>query len=142
MQVIKRFTAFLLIGALITACGGGGGGGSSAPTVPPAGATPPAATPPTASASVSGGTFADTQIVTLSSDQASATLYFTLDDTSPTTSSPTYSDSIAINETATLQFFARSSHNAGCKHTCLAHNLKSLQAYNFELLIYEVVIPQ
>ena len=109
MQVIKRFTAFLLIGASITACGGGGGGGSSAPTVPPAGATPPAATPPTASASVSGGTYADTQIVTLSSDQASATLYFTLDGTSPTTSSPTYSDSIAINETATLQFFARSS---------------------------------
>ncbi|NWG38178.1 chitobiase/beta-hexosaminidase C-terminal domain-containing protein, partial [Nitrososphaera sp.] len=63
-------------------------------------------TPPTVTASPPGGTYSSQQSVTLSADEP-ATIYYTTDGSTPTTSSPVYSSPIPISSTRTLQFFAQ-----------------------------------
>lgn len=54
-----------------------------------------------------GGSFSSTQNVTLSAtDTNSYTIYYTLDGTTPTSSSPSYSSAIAISSTKTLKAIA------------------------------------
>ncbi len=65
--------------------------------------TPPAATP---TFSVPGGTYTATQSVTLSDTTPGATIYYTTDGTTPTTSSTVYSAAISISSTETLSAFA------------------------------------
>lgn len=53
-----------------------------------------------------GGTFTDTHTVTMSTNEP-ATIYYTLDGTEPTTSSPVYLTPITLSETATIKAFAK-----------------------------------
>ncbi|MBO1512372.1 chitobiase/beta-hexosaminidase C-terminal domain-containing protein [Metabacillus bambusae] len=62
--------------------------------------TPPALT------ITSGGTFTDIQTVTMTTEET-ATIYYTIDGTDPTTSSPVYSSPLTLTETTTLKAFAK-----------------------------------
>jgi len=53
-----------------------------------------------------GGTFSSDQSVTLSSTTASASIYYTLDDSTPTTSSPLYNGAITISKNTTVKAIA------------------------------------
>jgi hypothetical protein len=52
------------------------------------------------------GTYSSTQSVVISDATPNATIYYTTDDTTPTTSSPQYGGSIAITDTTTIQAMA------------------------------------
>lgn len=66
--------------------------------------TEPDTTPPIVSASPAGGVYNSPQSVTLTSDEP-ATIYYTTDGSTPTTSSTKYTAPIPISSTTTLQFF-------------------------------------
>jgi hypothetical protein len=66
----------------------------------------PDTTPPTVSASPAGGTYTGTQNITLSANET-ATIYYTIDGSTPTTSSAIYSAPIAVSSSATLKYFAK-----------------------------------
>jgi hypothetical protein len=63
----------------------------------------------TLSATPSAGTYNATQNVTLSTSPTGATIYYTTDGTTPTTSSSAYSTPIAVSSTTTIKFFAKDS---------------------------------
>jgi hypothetical protein len=67
-------------------------------------------TPPTITASPVGGTYTSTQSVTLASNET-ATIYYTTDGTTPTTSSTVYSSMISISSNTTLKYFGVDSAN-------------------------------
>src|SRR2546425_2326191 len=62
--------------------------------------------PPTASASPAGATYTSAQSVTLAASEP-ATIYYTKDGTTPTTSSAVYSSPISIGTSTTLKFYAK-----------------------------------
>ena len=64
-------------------------------------------TVPTVSASPVGGTYTSAQTVTLSTNELGAKIYYTTNNSEPSTSSPLYSSPITINQTTTLKFFAQ-----------------------------------
>ena len=64
---------------------------------------PIAATP---TFSVAAGTYTSTQTVSISDTTPGATIYYTTDGTTPTTSSPVYSGAITVSSTETLQAIA------------------------------------
>nr|WP_319374820.1 chitobiase/beta-hexosaminidase C-terminal domain-containing protein [uncultured Methanobacterium sp.] len=59
---------------------------------------------PTVTANITTGTFNTAQSVSLSSDDSTATIYYTLDGSTPTTSSNQYTSPIPINTTTTLKY--------------------------------------
>jgi hypothetical protein len=61
-------------------------------------------TPPVVTASPLGGSYSSAQSVTLSANEP-ATIYYTTNDSTPTTSSPVYSSPISISSTTNLKFF-------------------------------------
>jgi len=61
---------------------------------------------PITTASPTGGTYGSTQSVTLTANEA-ATIYYTTNGTTPTTSSTVYTGSISISATTTLKYFAK-----------------------------------
>ncbi len=83
-------------------CGCSGGGGSA--TTPPV--TPTAATPILSPAS---GTFTSAQSVTLADSTAGASIYYTVDGSTPTTGSTLYSKAIAVSSTMTIKAIAAAS---------------------------------
>jgi glucosylceramidase len=101
LKVSYWFFAFTLL-FLATSCGGGGGGSSQTPPPPP----PTAATPvfwPVP------GSYSQTQAgqaVTLTDSSSGATIYYTTDGTTPTTSSMKYSGAIPVKSTTTIQAIA------------------------------------
>ncbi|GAM10157.1 hypothetical protein OR1_02445 [Geobacter sp. OR-1] len=62
--------------------------------------------PPVTTASPAGGTFTAPQTVTLTANDGSANIYYTLDGSTPTTSSAMYGGALNISTTTTLKFFA------------------------------------
>lgn len=62
-------------------------------------------TPPIVQAAPAGGTYASAQSVTLSANEA-ATLYYTLDGSTPTPASPVYGSPLQIAATTTVRFMA------------------------------------
>jgi len=63
-------------------------------------------TAPTTTASPLGGTYTSAQSVTLTANEP-ATIYYTTNNSTPTTSSTVYSSPIPISATTTLKFFAK-----------------------------------
>ncbi len=63
-------------------------------------------TPPVTTPSPAGGTYSSAQNVTLTANEP-ATIYYTTNGSTPSTSSPTYSGPLPIPATTTLKFFAR-----------------------------------
>ena len=61
---------------------------------------------PIVSADVLGGTYNNTQTVTLTTNDPTSTIYYTINGTKPTTSSTPYTGPITINSTASLKFAA------------------------------------
>jgi chitodextrinase len=77
------------------------------PGLPTSSQPPPADTsPPVVVADPPGGEYEGTVGVDLTSDEP-ATIYYTIDGTNPTTSSPVYSSTISITVNTTLKFFGR-----------------------------------
>jgi hypothetical protein len=65
---------------------------------------PPAAATPTFSPPA--GTYSTPQLVTISDTTPGATIHYTTDNTTPTTSSPVFNTAIAVNSTETIQAIA------------------------------------
>jgi alpha-tubulin suppressor-like RCC1 family protein/subtilisin family serine protease len=65
-------------------------------------------TVPITTATPAGGSYAASQTVTLTSNE-SATIYFTLDGSTPTTASPVYSSPLIVSGNTTLRYFAKDS---------------------------------
>jgi hypothetical protein len=93
--------------------------------------TPPAdTTAPTITASSSGGTFTSAQSVTLSANEP-ATIYYTLDGSTPTTSSTVYSSAISVGSTSTLKFFGKDA----------AGNSSAVQSISFTINAPDTTAP-
>jgi glucosylceramidase len=95
----KFLCAAILVPLGLAGCGGGGG--STPPPTPPTAAIPTFAPTP--------GTFTSAQTVTLADSTAGAAIYYTLDGSTPTTSSKLYSASIAVSATTTIEAIAAAS---------------------------------
>jgi O-glycosyl hydrolase len=95
------FSAFILM-LVATGCGGGGASSGSTPPPPP----PAAATPVFWPVS---GSYSQTQAgqtVTLTDRSSGATIYYTTDGTTPTTSSAKYSGALTVSSTTTIEAIA------------------------------------
>src|SRR5947209_5194441 len=90
-----------LLAVLISGCGGGGGSSTPAPAPTPTTAVP-VITP-------SSGAYTSAQSVTITDSTPGATIYYTTDGATPTTTSSKYSSAIAVSASATVQAFAAAS---------------------------------
>jgi hypothetical protein len=61
---------------------------------------------PTVTATPTGGIYSSTQSIILTANEP-ATIYYTTNGNTPTTSSPTYSSAVSISSTTTLKYFAK-----------------------------------
>jgi hypothetical protein len=80
-----------------------GGGGTTTPPPPPPGSV---ATP---TFSPAGGTFASAQSVTIADATSGAAIHYTLDGSTPTASSPTYTGALTISTSTTVEAIATKS---------------------------------
>ena len=105
-MLVKDLRYLCLVGVialgLMTIVGSNGGGSSS---VDSDGISETDITAPTTTASPAGGSYTSIQSVTLSANET-ATIYYTTDGSTPTTSSSTYSTAISISADTTLKYFA------------------------------------
>lgn len=93
--------SILMSGALLCGCGGAGSSGST----PPPPVTPNAATP-TIATSTSNGAQGGAVIATLATTTSNATIYYTLDGSTPTTSSQIYQAPVLVASTLTINAIA------------------------------------
>jgi hypothetical protein len=84
-------------------------------------------TAPVISANSSGGTFSTSQVITLTSNEA-ATIYYTIDGSTPTVSSTVYSTPITISSNSSLKFIGKDT----------AGNMSNPQTINF---VIDTVLP-
>ena len=87
---------------LLAGCGGGGGGGTNP-------ITPVQATAPTIFAATTANTQNGAQMVTLTTTTSGATIYYTIDGTTPTTSSIVYETSFLVASNLTINAIAAAS---------------------------------
>ncbi len=99
---VFMFSLFVLAGALL--CSGCGGTSSSHQTPPPA-TTPTAATPTVATTTAQNGAV----IASLASTTSGATIYYTLDGSTPTTSSQVYEAPFLVASNLTVKALAAAS---------------------------------
>jgi glycosidase len=95
--------ALLLCAVLLAGCGGGGGAA-------PSSNTPQAATPVLSAGT---GTYTTLQRVAISEPTAGATVYYTIDGSTPTAASAVYSAPIPVAATTTIEAFAAASGYTG-----------------------------
>jgi hypothetical protein len=88
-------------------------------------------TAPVITASSSGGTFTSSQTVTLSSNETGTTIYYTLDGSTPTTSSPVYNSALTISSTSTLKFLGKDT----------AGNQSAVQSVSFTINAPDTTAP-
>ena len=86
------------LGSLLNGCGGGGSNSNSNNNTTPQVATP--------TFSPIAGTYSAAQTVTISDSTAGSTIYYTIDGTTPTTSSTRYATPITVASTQTVQAIA------------------------------------
>jgi len=96
--------AALLSSALLCGCGGGGTSGRSTPVPTPA--PTPTVTAPTITASAGNGAQNGALIVTLASTTTGAAIYYTLDGSTPSSSSQQYQASILVDSNITVNAIA------------------------------------
>lgn len=87
-------------------------------------------TAPVITASPAAGTFTNVQTVTLSSNET-ATIYYTLDGSTPTTSSAVYSSPISVSSTLTIRYFGRDT----------AGNVSSVQSAGYTINLPDTTPP-
>jgi beta-glucanase (GH16 family) len=104
------FASLLLSGFLICGCSGGGGGGT---TPPP---TTPAAAPTITTANAQNGAV----IATLASTTSGATIYYTLDGTTPTNTSQVYQAPFLVSSNLTVKAMAAASGDSNSSVTTQA----------------------
>jgi len=105
MTLFHRFAlslaVLLILGAvLVNGCGSGSGGGTQPP--PEQQVTTPVIAPST-------GTFTTAQSVSISDSTSGATIYYTIDGTTPTTASPVYSKAFTVSSTTAINAIATAS---------------------------------
>lgn len=99
-RLFAVFALSLMLGLAGCIGGGSGGGGSG-------GAGGPVDTiAPAVSSTPSSGTYAGVQSVVLSADET-ATIYYTINGSTPTVASSVYSGAISVSSNTTIKFFAR-----------------------------------
>jgi arabinogalactan endo-1,4-beta-galactosidase len=114
------FVFFLVIGAvLLNGCGGSSA--SSSTTTTPITATAPTFSP-------AAGTYSTAQTVTISDAIAGATIYYTTDGTTPTTSSTKYTSAISVSSTETIQAIAVVSGDTNSTVASAAYTISSTTA--------------
>jgi hypothetical protein len=96
--------ASLPVCIVLAGCGSGNGGSTTTTTPTPA---EQAASAPVFS--VAAGTYTGTQTVTLSSTTTGATIFYTTDGSTPSTSSTVYTAPVSVNTSETVQAFATAS---------------------------------
>jgi len=97
--ILLAIIAISMTALSLTGCGDGSGSGGA-----PSGPTTETVATPTATPQ--GGTFTTAQSVTLATPTAGASIYYTVDDTAPTTNSTLYSSAIPLSATTTLKAIA------------------------------------
>jgi beta-glucanase (GH16 family) len=90
----------IVVAGVFMSCGGGGNGGGG---ITPAPATPQTATP---SFTPAGGTYGEGQTVSITDTTSGASIYYTIDGSTPSLSSTKYTAPIAITSPKTLKAFA------------------------------------
>jgi arabinogalactan endo-1,4-beta-galactosidase len=110
------FVFVLAIGAILL--NGCGGSGSSSSTTTTTTATAPTFSP-------AAGTYTTAQTVTLSDAIASATIYYTTDGTTPTTSSTKYTAAISVSSTETIEAIAVASGYANSTAASAAYTIST-----------------
>ena len=99
--VLFVLTIITGVGSLIDGCGGGSSSGSNNSTQ-----TPQAAAP---TLSPAAGAYASAQTVTLSDSTTGASIYYTIDGSTPSTSSTKFTSSITVSSTETIEAMAAAS---------------------------------
>jgi len=120
---VGMLTGVLLAASLVCGCGSGGSSGSS-PTPTP---TPTVAAAPTVTTSTSNGAQNGAVIVSLATTTTGGTIYFTLDGSTPTTSSQTYTAPflVASNITVNAITVASGDTNSSVTTKAFAPNIPS-----------------
>jgi beta-glucanase (GH16 family) len=101
-------TAILLASSLLCGCSGGGNGSGGGGGGGGGGTTPTAATP-TITTSTSNGAQNGAVIATIATTTSGATIYYTLDGSTPTTSSQIYTAPILVSSNITINAIASAS---------------------------------
>jgi len=94
---------------------------------------PPDLTPPVITVSPVSGTYTSSVVVTLTSNET-ATIYYTLDNTTPTTSSTIYSSAITITSNCTLKYMAQDQYHNYTSIYSVAYTIVPPNLYPSDIL--------